>query len=629
MSFNSWLQNLRSALAPRRGQRKHARRGSLRAATHRLSLEPLEDRRLLAFSPATSYPLVANPGAVVTADFNNDGRLDLATVYHGGIVSVLLAHGPGGFDAAHHVGTGFGSYPTSLAVGDFNNDGKPDIVTVNIGSSDLSVLLGNGDGTFQPQSRIGLSRPLSVAVGDFNKDGKLDLGVGSGTGGYIGYYGVEGCANVLLGNGDGSFASPSTTEFNGFPVGAALADINGDGNQDFLTANGYFGTVSVLLGNGDGTLQAASNFVTGGSPQAIAAGDVNGDGKVDLVAATSNPSIYNVSVLLGEGQGDFGSYQNYAAGSHVASVALADFNHDSVLDIVVPNFGDNAVSVLLARGNGTFSTPLSFATGAAARWVAVGDFNGDGRSDVAVAAYWSNAVSVLLNDGAWPGPNSTPLRIGDVTLTEGNTGTVAALFTVTLSAPSDQPVTIAYATGNGTATAGSDYQAASGTLTFAPGETSKTITVQVNGDRLGEASETFFVNLSSPINAIITDGQGVGTIADDEPRISIGDFRKVEGKKGQTTLFTFTVTLSAAYDQPATMLFRTVNGTAKTSDGDYLAKTGTLTFLPGETTKTITIEVKGDSKREANETFYLDLYGLGSNALFTKNRGIGTILNDD
>ena len=104
---------------------------------------------------------------------------------------------------------------------------------------------------------------------------------------------------------------------------------------------------------------------------------------------------------------------------------------------------------------------------------------------------------------------------------------------------------------------------------------------------------------------------------------------KREGKTGQTTLFTFTVTLSAAYDQPVTMSFQTVNGTATTGDNDYVARTGTLTFNPGETTKTITIEVIGDHKREANETFYLDLFGNSSNSLFTKNRGVGTILNDD
>jgi hypothetical protein len=166
-------------------------------------------------------------------------------------------------------------------------------------------------------------------------------------------------------------------------------------------------------------------------------------------------------------------------------------------------------------------------------------------------------------------------------------------------------------------------------LAFAPGETSKTVTVLVNGDRLAEPNETFVVNLSSPTNATVADGQGLGTILDDEPRISISDVTKKEGKRGQTTSFTFTVTLSAAYDQPVTMSYKTTDGTAKTSDNDYVAKSGTLTFAPGETTKTITITVNGDNKKESDEYFYLDLFGNSSNSLFTKHRGTGTILNDD
>ncbi len=200
---------------------------------------------------------------------------------------------------------------------------------------------------------------------------------------------------------------------------------------------------------------------------------------------------------------------------------------------------------------------------------------------------------------------------------------------MTLSSASNVDVTVHYATANSTAAAGSDYTAASGDVTIPAGQTSATFTVAVIGDRLPEPPETFAVNLSAPTNATIGDSQGIGTILDNEPRISISDVTKAEGKNGKTTLFTFTVTLSAAYDQAVTMSYRTVNGTATTGDGDYIAKTGTLTFAPGETTKTITIEVKGDSKREANETFYLDLFGLSSNALFTKNRGLGTILNDD
>src|SRR5262249_31381902 len=146
------------------------------------------------------------------------------------------------------------------------------------------------------------------------------------------------------------------------------------------------------------------------------------------------------------------------------------------------------------------------------------------------------------------------------------------------------------ATANITATAGSDYTARSGTVVIPAGRTSATITVAATGDRLGEANETFAVNLSSPTNATIAHGQGVGTIVDNEPRISITDVTKAGGRKNQTTLFTFTVALPVPYDQPVTMSYSTVNGTATTGDKDYVARAGTLTFAPGETTKTITIE---------------------------------------
>src|SRR5262249_38689500 len=128
--------------------------------------------------------------------------------------------------------------------------------------------------------------------------------------------------------------------------------------------------------------------------------------------------------------------------------------------------------------------------------------------------------------------------------------------------------------------------------------------------------------------ATIGDAQGIGTILDNEPRIRISDVTRAEGRNGKTA-FTFTVTLSAAYDQPVTVSFQTVNGTATTGDNDYVANSGTLTFAPSETTKTITIDVKGDSKKEADEYFYLDLSGNSSNSWFTKKRGIGTIINDD
>jgi ELWxxDGT repeat protein len=295
----------------------------------------------------------------------------------------------------------------------------------------------------------------------------------------------------------------------------------------------------------------------------------------------------------------------------------------------------------LTNVNGTLFFTADDGTGSSSLWQSDGTEAGTALVTNLSASWLTNGNGTLYfsaDDGVhgselWvvppDGPSPLAVCIYDATVAEGHSGTQTAAFTVTLSAASTQTVTVAYATGNGTSTAGSDYQAASGTLTFAPGEISKTVTVLVNGDRLAEPNETFVVNLSNPTNAVIADGHAVGTIADDEPRISISDVTKSEGRRNKKTLFTFTVTLSAAYDQAVTMSFRTVDGTATTSDSDYLARTGTLTFAPGETTKTITIEVKGDSKREANEYFYLDLFGLSGNALFTKNRGLGTILDDE
>jgi hypothetical protein len=397
--------------------------------------------------------------------------------------------------------------------------------------------------------------------------------------------------------------------------------------------------VTILLGKSGGGYNAGPTPATGTNPRYVVAGDFTGDGKPDL--AVSNYGSGTVTVLRGTGTGSFVQEAGspIAVGGSPFFLAAADFNGDGRLDVLVAGEGSDdygPVNLFLGRGNGTFGGPEAVDIGGWNPGIpAAGDYNGDGRPDLAVGVnydqYGTASVAVMLNDGDWTPPPPLPpaLRIGDVTVTEGNTGTRAATFTVTLSAASSQSVTVAYATGNGTATAGGDYQAASGTVTFAPGETAKTITVPVIGDRLGEPNETFVVNLSSPTNATLADSQGVGTITDDEPRISIGDVTKAEGKKNQTTLFTFTVTLSVAYDQPVTVSFKTTDGTATTNDQDYVAKTGTLTFAPGETTKTITIEVNGDNKKEANEYFYLDLFGNSTNSLFAKNRGLGTILNDD
>ena len=227
---------------------------------------------------------------------------------------------------------------------------------------------------------------------------------------------------------------------------------------------------------------------------------------------------------------------------------------------------------------------------------------------------------------------ATPtLSIGNATMTEGNAGTVNAVFTATLSAASTQTVTAQFATADGTATAGSDYVTAVGTLTFNAGETSKTVTVLVNGDTQVEPDETFFVNLSAPTNATIAAGQGVGTILNDDvaplPTLSIGNATVTEGNAGTVVNAVFTINLSTASTQTVTVNFATANGTA-TAGSDYQVIGGTLTFNAGETSKTIVVRVRGDTIVEPNETFFVNL-SVPTNATIAAGQGVGTILNDD
>ena len=255
-----------------------------------------------------------------------------------------------------------------------------------------------------------------------------------------------------------------------------------------------------------------------------------------------------------------------------------------------------------------------------------------GESAESFAVNLSAPTNAAIADGQGVGTildDEPRISVGDATVTEGNTGTVNATFTVTLSSATDAEVTVLYGTADGTAAAGSDYQAVSGTLTFAPGETSTTISVVILGDQLFEPNETFTLNLGNPSGAAIADATGAGTVVNDDsslPRISISDVTVKEGRNGNT-FFVFTVTLSAPSATQVRVSYATADGTARSGE-DYEAASGTLTFAPGETTKIVTIKVKGDQKKESDETFSVNLFGV-SGALLLDPQGLGTILNDD
>jgi len=290
------------------------------------------------FQAATNAAAGSGPSSAVVADLSGDAKLDLAVADSASTnVSILIGKGDGTFEAP--VSFGVGDASQSVQVGDFNSDGKRDLAVVNRASATVSVLLGRVDGTFEAAVSYGTGPdPLSVVVGDFNGDGKPDLAVANSA-----LFDEPPSVSILLGNGDGTFQAAVNQAAGISPRSLAAGDFDGDGRADLVVANyGSFGgaqltnsNVSVLLGRGDGTFDAAVNYTAGEGPLSVTTADFNGDGKLDV--AVANDRSGSVSLLLGKGDGTFEAALNFGAGLNPASIAAGDFNGDGKPDLAVVN----------------------------------------------------------------------------------------------------------------------------------------------------------------------------------------------------------------------------------------------------------------------------------------------------
>jgi chitinase len=423
--------------------------------------------------------------------------------------------------------------------------------------------------------------------------------------------------------------------------------------------------VSVDWSTNDGTATAGQDYVAASGSLSFAAGDsvrtifvvVNGDAQDELNETFGVELSGALNALLGDqyGAGTIISDDSTLPGLDIVDASVGEGNTGTVtLSLAVTLTASSAqqVKVNYTTSNGSASSGLDYQTASGTLTFAPGQtsqiiditVSGDtlDEPDETVFVTLSDPINAFVADGGGIGrindDDAAPtLSITDVTLIEGNAGTSNATFTVSLSTSSGFVVGVSYATLDGSALEGGsamtgqdDYDAASSALLFAAGETSKTVDVLVKGDVLPEANETFFLQLSSPSNATISDGQGQCTLSNDDtpPAISIDDVSALEGDVG-TKVFTFTVTLSKPNGSQVSVDFSTANGTAL-SPSDYTATSGTVQFAPGETIRIVEVTVIGESAAEAHkdETFYVNLTNP-QGASISDTQGLGTILSDD
>ncbi|MGH9940447.1 MAG: FG-GAP-like repeat-containing protein [Blastocatellia bacterium] len=337
------------------------------------------------FGATVTYGAGTTTTAFVAGDFNGDGKTDLAaTGENSEKVSILLNANGSALQAPNVSEPSL--FPSTLNVGDLNKDGKPDLVVTN--NLNFEVSFGDGKGSFGARRRFDSLLDLSgsvaaVQLGDFNKDGNADLAFTGGS-----FSSATGSVIVAFADASGNFNAARTKKVavGSRPADLLTADFNGDGALDLAAANAASNDVSLLLGNGRGDFIAAPVTPVGLEPGSLAAADFNGDGKTDLAVANRNSAV--LTVLLGDGQGSFNT-MFIGLGANPREVKTGDVNGDGKADLIVSQNNAGLVSVFLGNGNGGFAAPVNAGVGGIPYSLALADYNADGKLDLAVTRFIS------------------------------------------------------------------------------------------------------------------------------------------------------------------------------------------------------------------------------------------------
>ncbi|HKP01071.1 MAG TPA: VCBS repeat-containing protein [Nitrospiraceae bacterium] len=290
-----------------------------------------------------------------------------------------------------------GKNPTTVTPTDVNQDGFTDLVTTNMGSNTLSILLGNGDGTFGEQVELSVCKePRSLALGLFNSDPLPDV--------VLACSGADEVA-ILFGRADGKFQEGTRYPVHRTPIAIAIDDLNGDQALDFVVALRN-DKIKVFLGTGTGEFTHGAQYEYGDTPTSVALADLDGDGKVDLAVTNGGPMSNAVSIWMGNGNGTFRPPTDYRTGKRPLGVSFADFNHDRIRDLLVINGVKDSFTTFLGIGNGTFQPGHDSGADAGPNFGLARDFNGDRRTDVAIVNLQSSDLSILFgrDDGTFEYP---------------------------------------------------------------------------------------------------------------------------------------------------------------------------------------------------------------------------------